>query len=346
MEESIAGGMFGGLSIAGRHEVRADREYVVAFAPWHGFQTINGRAFVGNTPVFEARVGEDVQWNVMAMGDEFHTFHVHGHRWLTDRGTPQDTRGLGPAESFRVRSRENAPGTWLYHCHVETHMAQGMIGLYRCGRDAPPRTPGSVALLLAAPAGARAETTTISMPGKFFDPPRATMVAGDTVLFRNSDLVTHDVVISPFGSGPIARFTSWSQQIDQPGGYPFLCTLHAFMRGNLDVVAATLAAAPDGALAGEPLTLSGRTKAGTAHIDVEQSLSGAAWSAVGAGAAPAPDGMFATTVQAVEGASYRAATPAGPSPPSRPGSRRAWTSTSTSNARAGTRSCTSTRRRR
>jgi plastocyanin len=177
-----------------------------------------------------------------------------------------------------------------------------------------PILPVAVALLLAAPAGARAETTTISMPGKFFDPPRATMVAGDTVLFRNSDLVTHDVVISPFGSGPIGRFTSWSQPIDEPAGYPFLCTLHAFMRGNLEVVAATLAAAPDRILAREPLALSGRTRAGTTHIDIEQSLSGAAWSTVGTGAAPAPDGTFATTVPAVEGASYRATTPAGPSP--------------------------------
>jgi len=131
MEESIAGGMYGALSIAGRRERRADREYLVAFAPWHGFQTINGRALVGNTPVFTSRVGDTVQWDVLAMGDEFHTFHVHGHRWRTDGGTPEDTRGLGPAESFRVRWREDAPGTWLYHCHVESHMAQGMIGLYR-----------------------------------------------------------------------------------------------------------------------------------------------------------------------------------------------------------------------
>ena len=131
MEESIGGGMFGGLSIAGPRERRADREFVVAFAPWHGFQTIDGRAFVGNTPVFESRVGESVQWNVMAMGDEFHTFHVHGHRWRIAGGAHEDTRGLGPAESFRVRWREDAPGTWLYHCHVETHMAEGMIGLYR-----------------------------------------------------------------------------------------------------------------------------------------------------------------------------------------------------------------------
>ena len=131
MEESIAGGMYGALSIAAPRERRADREYVVAFAPWHGFQTINGRAFVGNTPVFESRVGDTVQWDVLAMGSEFHTFHVHGHRWRTDGGTPEDTRGLGPAESFRVRWTEDAPGAWLYHCHVETHMAQGMIGLYR-----------------------------------------------------------------------------------------------------------------------------------------------------------------------------------------------------------------------
>ena len=35
MEESIAGGMYGAISIAGRHERRADREFVVVFAPWH-----------------------------------------------------------------------------------------------------------------------------------------------------------------------------------------------------------------------------------------------------------------------------------------------------------------------
>jgi manganese oxidase len=134
MEESIAGGMFGALSIAGRRERPPDREYLVAFAPWHGFQTVNGRAFIGNTPVFEGRVGDTVQWDVIAMGDEFHTFHVHGHRWRNEDGTPEDTRRIGPAESFRVRWDEDAPGTWLYHCHVESHMAQGMIGLYRVRR--------------------------------------------------------------------------------------------------------------------------------------------------------------------------------------------------------------------
>ncbi len=131
MEASIKGGMFGVLSILGRGQKAPDREFVAFFAPLGGFETIDGRAFVGNTPVFHSRVGDVVQWDVLALGDEFHTFHVHGHRWRGADGAPQDTRSVGPAESWAVRWREDAPGTWLYHCHVESHMMQGMIGLYR-----------------------------------------------------------------------------------------------------------------------------------------------------------------------------------------------------------------------
>ena len=131
MVESLEGGMFGMLSIRGRHEPVPDREFQVVFSPMGTFMAINGRAFVGNTPVFRARVGDLVQWDVMALGSDFHTFHVHGHRWRGPGGVPRDTQTVGPAESFRVRWREDAPGTWLYHCHVEDHMMRGMIGIYR-----------------------------------------------------------------------------------------------------------------------------------------------------------------------------------------------------------------------
>ena len=60
----------------------------------------------------------------------------------------RDTQTVGPAESFRVRWREEAPGTWLYHCHVEDHMMRGMIGIYRCrgeaAADRPRRGGGAV----------------------------------------------------------------------------------------------------------------------------------------------------------------------------------------------------------
>jgi FtsP/CotA-like multicopper oxidase with cupredoxin domain len=138
MEDAIAGGMYGALSILARGERAADREFVVFFSALKGFETVNGRAFVGNTPVLRARVGDTVQWDVLTLGDEMHTFHVHGHRWLRD-GVPEDTRSIGPAESFRVRWKEDAPGTWLYHCHFEAHMMQGMIGLYRVSPTRPSR---------------------------------------------------------------------------------------------------------------------------------------------------------------------------------------------------------------
>lgn len=134
MEDSIGGGMYGALSIAARDAHPPDREFVVYFSSHLGLMTINGRAFLGNTPVFHARVGQMVQWDVLAIGDDFHTFHIHGHRWRAADGTFQDTRTLGPAESFAFRFKEDVPGPWLYHCHVERHMMNGMIGLYHVVR--------------------------------------------------------------------------------------------------------------------------------------------------------------------------------------------------------------------
>jgi FtsP/CotA-like multicopper oxidase with cupredoxin domain len=133
MMDSIAGGLYGALSILGPSEKAPDREFVVYLESTLGFMTIDGRAFVGNTPVFRAKVGETVQWDVLALGDDFHTFHVHGHRWVTADG-PKDTQVVGPAESYKIRWVEDAPGTWLYHCHVEAHMMNGMIGIYQVSR--------------------------------------------------------------------------------------------------------------------------------------------------------------------------------------------------------------------
>jgi manganese oxidase len=134
MDASILGGMYGMLSILGRGEERPDREFEVVMAPMGTFQTIDGRAFVGNTPVFTSFTGQTVQWDVMAMGSEHHTFHVHGHRWVDPDGRDIDTQTVGPAETFRIRWRERDPGTWLYHCHVESHMMAGMIGTYHVRR--------------------------------------------------------------------------------------------------------------------------------------------------------------------------------------------------------------------
>lgn len=131
MDESIPRGLYGAIAILGKNERPPDRRFVVAFGETLGFNSIDGRAFIGNTPTFHAKVGERVEWDVIALGENFHTFHIHGHRWLNEAGAPTDTQTIGPGESFRIRFREDAPGTWYYHCHVESHQMNGMIGLYK-----------------------------------------------------------------------------------------------------------------------------------------------------------------------------------------------------------------------
>lgn len=93
------------------------------------------------TLTLRARLGERVRVRVVSYGQQFHTFHLHGHLWLDD-GTPTDTHTLGPAEvydkaEFYAGAGADDPtpragvGDWMLHCHVEMHMATGMWGLFR-----------------------------------------------------------------------------------------------------------------------------------------------------------------------------------------------------------------------
>jgi FtsP/CotA-like multicopper oxidase with cupredoxin domain len=131
MTDAIARGLYGPIVILRRGERPPDRRFVVFLGSTAGYDTINGRAFIGNTPTFRARVGDRVEWNVLAIGEAFHVFHIHGHRWRGASGAPADSELIGPSSTLRIRFTEDAPGTWYYHCHVESHQMNGMIGLYR-----------------------------------------------------------------------------------------------------------------------------------------------------------------------------------------------------------------------
>jgi FtsP/CotA-like multicopper oxidase with cupredoxin domain len=132
-------GLFGPLVIRDPDEPLPDREYFLAFHTFlpgadfpklkQALYAINGRAYTGNTPTMTARVGDDVAMHVYGIDNDFHTFHVHGHRW-EENGTVIDNKTFGPGDSFRVRWIEDNPGRWLYHCHVFSHLHQGMSGWY------------------------------------------------------------------------------------------------------------------------------------------------------------------------------------------------------------------------
>ena len=130
-------GMFGGLIIRKPTDPLPTREFFVflhSFAPLatgldQQFSCINGRAYAGNTPTFRAKVGDTVTWHVVAIDNDFHAFHLHGHRWTED-GTVIDNRVLGPADVDTFTIVEDNPGRWFYHCHVFSHLHMGMNGWY------------------------------------------------------------------------------------------------------------------------------------------------------------------------------------------------------------------------
>ena len=71
-----------------------------------------------------------VAFNVYAIDNDFHTFHIHGHRWTDASGTVIDNQTLGPGDSFTAAFTEDNPGRWFYHCHVFSHLHEGMNGWY------------------------------------------------------------------------------------------------------------------------------------------------------------------------------------------------------------------------
>lgn len=100
---------------------------------YHGghqyMHTINGKGYEDAIPPFEGRVGDLSRWRVISLGGEFHTWHIHGHRWV-DAGKLTDNVQLGPGMYTTFEFQEDNPGDWLVHCHVPNHMEGGMMARY------------------------------------------------------------------------------------------------------------------------------------------------------------------------------------------------------------------------
>jgi manganese oxidase len=92
---------------------------------------INGYVY-GNGPTLALRKGERVRWYTMGMGTEvdLHTPHWHGNT-VTEMGRRTDVVSLLPASMAMVDMEPDAPGTWLFHCHVNDHIVAGMSTRYK-----------------------------------------------------------------------------------------------------------------------------------------------------------------------------------------------------------------------
>ncbi|RZU36607.1 multicopper oxidase [Streptomyces sp. BK022] len=134
----IRKGLYGPVVVRRKGDLLPDKQFTIVFND----MTINNRT-AGETPDFEATVGERVEIIMITHGEYYHTFHLHGHRWadnrtglLTGPDDPSrivDNKITGPADSFGfqvVAGEHVGAGAWMYHCHVQSHSDMGMAGLF------------------------------------------------------------------------------------------------------------------------------------------------------------------------------------------------------------------------
>jgi plastocyanin len=167
----------------------------------------------------------------------------------------------------------------------------------------------AAAMLAAAPA--HAELSTVAIDEAAFDPPQVTVLAGDTVGWHNTALRDHTVTGNGFDSGHIVPGGGFIHDFAAPGAYPYICTIHQFMSGEVDVYPLLLSGPGREVARGAATTLSGRAAAGIGKVAIEEDT-GAGFHAVTT--TQAASGTFRATVHPQASASYRATAGADASP--------------------------------
>jgi FtsP/CotA-like multicopper oxidase with cupredoxin domain len=93
--------------------------------------SINGYLF-GTLPGLDFKKGQKVRWYVMGAGTEtgLHTPHWHGNTVVSE-GMRMDMLDILPMTMKTADMVPDDSGQWLFHCHVNDHIAGGMAALYR-----------------------------------------------------------------------------------------------------------------------------------------------------------------------------------------------------------------------
>jgi FtsP/CotA-like multicopper oxidase with cupredoxin domain len=294
-------GLYGALIVEPRTPAkRYDREYTFLLAEWDveltpavaaGTQArgagdamlrggelgadlflINGKMH-GSIPPIRIAEGELVLLRLIHTGAIPHPIHTHGHsfRIVATDGNPvpevaqwtKDTVLIGPAERYDLELTGDNPGVWMVHCHIEHHMANGMMttiwydGYEPTGPAAgffagtgmtqdtmshqhggpDPATATSVPA--TTPQAGTAGAFEIAMIDDRFDPASATVSAGTTVEWVNKGVNWHSIAAfdGSFESGKIQPGERFSHTFSQPGDYKYICKHHGLqgMLGTLTV---------------------------------------------------------------------------------------------------------------
>jgi LPXTG-motif cell wall-anchored protein len=91
------------------------------------------------------------------------------------------------------------------------------------------------------PIATAAASTTVTIEGFAFSPKSITVDVGDTVAWRNNDDVAHSATAEDgsFDTGTFGNGRSRSETFDTAGTFQYICTPHPFMKGTVEVNAAS-----------------------------------------------------------------------------------------------------------
>ena len=170
------------------------------------------------------------------------------------------------------------------------------------------------ALALSVPAGAADAPAQVNIQFAAFGPDPVDVLPGESVAWENVSDRTHTVTADDgsFDSGELAGGSRFAQRFDAAGAYPYHCSLHPGMVGEVDVRQVTLGPLPTAPVpAGDKVEFAGRTADPGAPVRVERAAGGG-FTPV-ASATPSADGSWSVSVAASQTGDYRASTAAGSS---------------------------------
>jgi manganese oxidase len=135
--ELPTGRTVGGMDIPDDVEISQEVPMVVNDSGVIGY-ALNGKSFPATEPIV-AETGDWALFHYFNHGSQIHPMHLHQFDQVVvakdgfplDEPYLADTLNVAPGERYSVLVHLDAPGTWVWHCHILTHVesAEGMFGM-------------------------------------------------------------------------------------------------------------------------------------------------------------------------------------------------------------------------